>query len=141
LHHAQPVTSRPKEEHLEIPVSNLRHSGENQQCYLRLEEATLQQNQSLPFVFVYQFTKTHTEILVSVYLVIENAFGFLICQTLLESAENLNIGKLTLRKPSLRDNTQTLTKHAEELRAIGNDHNSLLDSGSRNIGRAIDELR
>lgn len=123
-----------------MSVKELHQVHIHRDSHLWLEETALQQNQCLPFVLVNQFPKAHAEVLIPVHLVVEQTLDFLVRQALLKSTEDLDVGELALGKPGLSHDTQAFAKHAKELGAIGDDHNGLLDSGSCNIGRAVDEL-
>lgn len=63
----------------------------------------------MPFEFVDQLPQTHTEVLVAVRLVVQQAPILFIRQALLKPAQDLDISEFSLGKPSLRHNAQALT--------------------------------
>lgn len=92
-----------------------------------LKKAAFEQHQSLPFEFVDELTQTHTQVLISLRLLLQNTPRFFIREAFLESVQDFDICKLALRKPCLCDYAQALSQHAKELGTVGDDDNRLLD--------------
>jgi hypothetical protein len=92
-----------------------------------LKKAAFEQYQGLPFEFVDDLAQTHTQVLVPLCLLLQEASGFLIREAVLEPLQNFNICKLVLGKPCLCDYAQALSQHAKELGTVGNDDNRFLD--------------
>lgn len=109
--------------------------------HLGLQQAAFQQHKRLPLVLMNELPQAHTKILIAATFLLHDASGLFICQALLKAAQNLNIGKLALGKPGMRDHAEALTEHAKELRAVGNDDDGFLHRRPRHVGRAVDELR
>lgn len=109
--------------------------------YLRLQQTTLEEHQSLPPKLAHQLPQAHAQIFLPVLL--RSAFPplLLLFQAILKPLENLRITELPLRKPCRRHHTKPLTQHTEELRRICDYHNGFLYRRAGHVSRTGFEER
>lgn len=93
---------------------------------LGLKKTAFEQHQSLPLEFVNELAQTHAQVLVPLRLFLQEASSLFICETILESLQNIDVCELALGKPCLRDDAEALPQHAKELGAICDDDNRFL---------------
>lgn len=110
-----------KDNHPQIAYMNVKTTD------FGLKKTAFEQHQCLRFELVDKLAQTHTQVLVTLSLLLQDTPGFFIREAFLEPVQNFDICKLSLRKPCLRDYAQALSQHAKELGTVGDDDNRLLD--------------
>lgn len=103
-----------------------RRVSESDNTNLGLKETALEEHQSLPLELVNQLAQAHTQVLVSLRLLLQDASGLFVRKTFLEPAEDVDVCKLALGKPCLGDYAEALSQHAKELGAVCDDDNRFL---------------